>query len=129
MQPQDGWGETARSRLSPVSFSCLMSHSECTPADARADRGLIAQLCVAQKNKSSLLGCQELAGGGDFNPVPFTALMLQYISNLPRLHPPPNLLGQGQSNPGQGCPSLSCKRPTPFPADIHQHPHLEVGEG
>ena len=47
------------------------------PSRCKADRGLIAQLSVAQKNKSSLLGCQELtgeaAGRGGRILIPFPA--------------------------------------------------------
>lgn len=41
-----------------------MSCSEGALAEAKTDRGLIAQPSVAWRNKSSRLGCQELAGSG-----------------------------------------------------------------
>lgn len=68
--------------------------------------------------KSSLLGCQELAGGWDSNnPSPSSALMLPYISSLPGSPSPQNLPGQGQGNPARACPSLpprsSCSRCSP----------------
>lgn len=134
-QPKGWVGRDQSSWLGLVSSSCLVSCSECTPAEARADRDLIAWHSVAPRNKSSFLGCQELAGGGDSNnPFPSLALMLQYISNLPGLPPPPNLLGQGRGSPARACPSPLPGAPRTHPASISQafplcpFSHLEFGE-
>ena len=37
MQPPGWSGGSGCSRLSRVSFSCLMSHSECSPAEVRSE--------------------------------------------------------------------------------------------
>ena len=76
MQPM-GWVRRGRVPSAGPSFILLPREPlPVHPAGAGAHTSLIAWLSVAQKDQSGLLGCQELAGGGDSNPFPCLALML-----------------------------------------------------